>query len=201
MGEEMAAATDEEMDEDGRVFLSSQTLDQDLWVVGDRSREEGVPSRLGRGIGMCPLIRLGNCGGRERGRELARRGRTLSESCFPLRNCSIVTALVSCFFFFFFSLYLFLFGLCPLHLHNRRSSQQCLCTKNPVYSVCVCVCVCVGVCGVVRCMYVRFSNEEQLSNQSALFKPAPLGSNRKYSQDFLSSSQALKQDTSARPAH
>lgn len=46
------------MDEDARVF--SQTLDQDLWVVGDRSREEGVPSRFGRGTGMCPLIRLGN---------------------------------------------------------------------------------------------------------------------------------------------
>lgn len=48
------------------LFLS-QTLDQDLWVVGDRSREEGVPSRFGRGTGMCPLIRLGNCGGRETG--------------------------------------------------------------------------------------------------------------------------------------
>lgn len=45
----------------------SLTLDQDLWVVGDRSREEGVPSRFGSGTGMCPLIRLGNCGGRERG--------------------------------------------------------------------------------------------------------------------------------------
>lgn len=38
----------------------SLTLDQDLWVVGDRSREEGVPSRFGSGTGMCPLIRLGN---------------------------------------------------------------------------------------------------------------------------------------------
>lgn len=36
--------------------------DQDLWVVGDRRRGEGVPSRFGRGTGMCPLIRLGNCG-------------------------------------------------------------------------------------------------------------------------------------------
>lgn len=45
-----------------------QILDQDLWVVGDRSREEGVPSRFGRGTGMCPLIRLGNCRGRERDR-------------------------------------------------------------------------------------------------------------------------------------
>lgn len=41
-------------------------LHQDLWVVGDMSREEGVPSRFGSGTGMCPLIRLGNCGGRER---------------------------------------------------------------------------------------------------------------------------------------
>lgn len=48
----------QEMGEDGRFF--SQTQDQDLWVVGDRSREEGVPSRFGRGTGMCPLIRLGN---------------------------------------------------------------------------------------------------------------------------------------------
>lgn len=44
-----------------------QTLDQDLWVAGDRSREEGVPSRFGRGTGMCPLIRLGNCGGKREG--------------------------------------------------------------------------------------------------------------------------------------
>lgn len=56
----------QEMDEDGSCFFS-QTLDQDLWVVGERSREEGVPSRFGRGTGMCPLIRLGNCGGRETG--------------------------------------------------------------------------------------------------------------------------------------
>lgn len=35
-------------------------LHQDLWVVGDMSREEGVPSRFGSGTGMCPLIRLGN---------------------------------------------------------------------------------------------------------------------------------------------
>lgn len=69
-------------------FLFSQTLDQDLWVAGDRSKEEGVPSRFGRGTGMCPLIRLGNCGGRERGLELSEGRR---------RNCSIVTALVSCF--------------------------------------------------------------------------------------------------------
>lgn len=48
-----------EMDKDGCLF-HRQTLDQDLWVVGDRSREEGVPSRFGRGTGMCPLIRLGN---------------------------------------------------------------------------------------------------------------------------------------------
>lgn len=60
------------------------------------------------------------------------------------------------------------------------------------------LCVCVPVEGV-WCMC--FTNEEQLSNQSTLFKPAPLGSNRKYSQDFLSLSQALKQDTSAGPAH
>lgn len=45
-----------------------------------------------------------------------------------------------------------------------------------------------------------FANGEQLSNQSTLFRPAPLGSNRKYSQDFLSLLQALKQDTSAGPA-
>lgn len=44
-------------------------------------------------------------------------------------------------------------------------------------------------------------NEEQLSNQSTLFRLAPLGSNRKYSQDFLSLSQELKQDTSAGPAY
>lgn len=91
----------QEMDEDGSSCFFSQTLDQDLWVVGDRSREEGVPSRFGRGTGMCPLIRLGNCGGRETGWELAGRGRRLYESCFPVRNCSIVTALVSCFVFFF----------------------------------------------------------------------------------------------------
>lgn len=60
-------------------------------MVGDRSREEGVPSRFGRGTGMCLLIRLGNC----RGRQSQRVG------FFPVRNCSIVTALISCFFFFF----------------------------------------------------------------------------------------------------
>lgn len=57
----------------------------------------------------------------------------------------------------------------------------------------------VGV--VYACVRACFTNEEQLSNQSTLFKPAPLGSNRKYSQDFLSLSQALKQDTSAGPAY
>lgn len=48
----------------------SRPLDQDLWVVGDRSREEGGPSRFGRGTGMCPLIRLGNCGRKRNRQEL-----------------------------------------------------------------------------------------------------------------------------------
>lgn len=70
-------------------LLFSQTLDQDLWVAGDRSKEEGVPSRFGRGTGMCPLIRLGNCGGRERGLELVRGGggtAALSLLWFPVFN-------------------------------------------------------------------------------------------------------------------
>lgn len=124
----------------------SQTLDQDLWVVGDRSREEGVPSRFGRGTGMCPLIRLGNCGGRERGWELARRGRRLYESCFPVRNCSIVTALVSC---FFYSLCLFLFVSVPC-TSTTEGEVNIICPQRIRYGVCPpgegvwCMCVCVS---------------------------------------------------------
>lgn len=58
-------------------------------MAGDRSKEEGVPSRFGRGTGMCPLIRLGNCGGRERGLELVRGGggtAALSLLWFPVFN-------------------------------------------------------------------------------------------------------------------
>lgn len=51
-------------------------------MVGDRSTEEGVPSRVGRGTGMCPLIRLGNCGGRERGSELGGGGRGSMKAAF-----------------------------------------------------------------------------------------------------------------------
>lgn len=168
-----------------------QTPDQDLWVVGDRSREEGVPSRFGRGTGMCPLIRLGNCGGRERVWELARRGWRLYESCFPVRNCSIVSAQVSCFSFFLIHCASSFSSRSPLPPQQKEKSTF-LCTKNPV-------CVCME--GGVAYMCVCFTNEEQLSNQSTLFRLAPLGSNRKYSQDFLSLSQALKQDTSAGPAY
>lgn len=175
----------QQMHEDGRC---SQILDQDLWVVGDRSREEGVPSRFGRGTGMCALIRLGNCGGRERGWELERRGQRLYENCFPVRNCSIVTALVSC-FFFFKSLSLFLFVCVPC-ISTTEREVNIICAQRIRYGVFVSAC---GG-GVVN---VYFTNEEQLSNQSTLFRLAPLGSNRKYSQDFLSLSQALKQDTSA----
>lgn len=83
----------------GRSFeVFPQTLNQDLWVVGDRSREEGVPSRFGRETGMCPLIRLGNCRGRARDRQRERDGLSVS---FPVRNCSIVTAPVSCSFYYF----------------------------------------------------------------------------------------------------
>lgn len=121
----------------------SQTLDQDLCVVGDRSREEGVPSRFGRGTGMCPLIRLGNYGGRERGWELARWGRRLYESCFPVRNCSIVTALVSC---FFYSLYLFLFVSVPC-TSATEGEVNIICAQRIRCGVCgggvVYACVCV----------------------------------------------------------
>lgn len=76
-----------------------------MWVVGDRRRGEGVPSRFGRGTGMCPLIRLGNCGRKQKHRSMVGgRGQRLYENCFPVRNCSIVTSLVSVFFLFFFFL-------------------------------------------------------------------------------------------------
>lgn len=91
----------------------------------------------------------------------------------PVRNCSIVTSLVSVFFFNFKYTSLFLFVVIP------PSPED----ESPLFSH--------------RDSGVCF----QLTNHSALFKPAPLGSNRKYSQDFLSLLHALKQDTSAEPAH
>lgn len=96
---------------------------------------------------------------------------------FPVRNCSIVTSLVSVFFNTFRYTSFFLFVVIAPSLED----------EPPLFShrdAAVLLCVCV-----------------QLTNHSALFKPAPLGSNRKYSQDFLSLLHALKQDTSAEPAH
>lgn len=104
------------------------------------------------------------------------RGQRLCKNCFPVRNCSIVTSLVSAFFFFYFNIQASSF--LSLYLHHWRTSRHCFSHRDS--GVCVCV----------------FS-----SNYSTLLKPAPLGSNRKYSQDFLSRSHALKQDTSAEPAH
>lgn len=111
------------------------------------------------------------------------RGWSLYENRFPVRNCCIVAALVSCFVFCFFN------SLCRfllVSLPSNSTTEVVLFTHNESGIMCVCVC---------------FINEEQLSNQSTLFRLAPLGSNRKYSQDFLSLSQALKQDTSAGPAY
>lgn len=96
------------------------------------------------------------------------------------------------FFFVFFFKVPLPFCLCSFCLHNSRRSQHYLCTQNTVWCVC-------ASGGGAWCM--RYTNEEQLANQSTLFKPAPLGSNRKYSQDFLSLLHALKQDTSAGPAY
>lgn len=79
-------------------------------------------------------------------------------------------------FFFYFNIQASSF--LSLYLHHWRTSRHCFSHRDS--GVCVCV----------------FS-----SNYSTLLKPAPLGSNRKYSQDFLSRSHALKQDTSAEPAH
>jgi len=153
-----------------------QILDQDLWALGDRSREEAVPSRFGRVRGMCPFIRLGNCGGREESRELARRGRGgggLRESGFPVRNCSIVTARVSCFF--------------GIHCASSFFVSVALTAERDVYIICTQI-ICNSLCSG-RGVCVCFTNEEQLLNQSTRFRLAPLGSNRKYSQDFLSLSE------------
>lgn len=116
-------------------LLFSQTLDQDLWVAGDRSKEEGVPSRFGRGTGMCPLIRLGNCGGRERGLELVRGGggtAALSLLWFPVFN--------SC------------------NIHCTSSSLSPSSTTGEAVNIgfwntepCVCLCVCERECGVCVC--------------------------------------------------
>lgn len=107
------------------------------------------------------------------------RGQRLCENCFPVRNCSIVTSLVSVLFFLNFNIQASCFFVAiPPSLEDESPlffPQRLWCS-----GVCVCV----------------FS-----SNYSTLLKPAPLGSNRKYSQDFLSRSHALKQDTSAEPAH
>lgn len=120
------------------------------------------------------------------------RGRRLYESCFPVRNCSIVTALVSCFFIHCASSFS---SLSPVPPQQKEKSTF-------VHKESGVVCVCASVEGVwCMCVCVCFTNEEQPSNQSTLFRLAPLGSNRKYSQDFLSLSQALKQDTSAGPAY
>lgn len=170
----------------------SHTLDQDLWVVGDRSREEGVPSRFGRGTGMCPLIRLGNCGGRERGCELARRGRRLYESCFPVRNCSIVTALVSC---FFYSLCLFLFVSVPC-TSATEGEVNTVCAHRISYEVCVCVCLWWG-CGVRVCVSQMRSSSQTSPPCSDWLPWAQTGSIHRIS----SPSQALKQDTSAGPTY
>lgn len=149
-------------------------------MAGDRSREEGVPSRFGRGRGMCPLIRLGNCGGGERRRALARRRRRPHESGFPVRNCSIVTALASCFVlgFFFKSLCLFLFVAVPC-TSNTRTSQHYLRT-NPVV-----VCVC-------------FTNEEPLLKP---VHPVRSDSPGLKQEVFTGFPPSLKQDTSAGPAY
>lgn len=111
------------------------------------------------------------------------------ESCFPPRNCSIVTC---CSFLFFIVIVPLPSRLCPLYLSTTEAEVNTVHKDTGV--LCVCVCLPEEVC-------VCFINEEQLSNQSTLFRLAPLGSNRKYSQDFLSRLQALKQDTSARPVH
>lgn len=178
----------------GFFSFLSQSLDQDLWVAGDRSREEGVPSRFGRGTGMCPLIRLGNCGGKRETR-LRVSGWLLSGK--ELQHCHC-----SAFLFFFFSfLFNFLFIVpLPFRLGNPKAPHQ---NEEFVYYLFKTLSTVLYLCvpeEMVSSVCVCFINEEQLSNQSTLFSLAPLGSNRKYSQDFLSLSQALKQDTSARPA-
>lgn len=81
---------------------------------------------------MCPLIRLGNCGGRERGSELERRGQRLYENCFPLRNCNIVTALVSCFFIHCLSSFLSLSPAPP-----QRKEKSALLVHKEYSGVCL----------------------------------------------------------------
>lgn len=119
-----------------------QTLDQDLWVMWDRSREEGVPSRFGRGIGMCPLIRLGNCGGRERGRELARRVRGSMKAAFRRGTAALSLLWFPVFFLFIVPLPV---RLCP-PLPPQQKEKSTLFLHKESGMVCVrlrWVCVCV----------------------------------------------------------
>lgn len=148
---------------------------------------------LGGGQACVRWLGWGTVEGRER------RGWELAGGCFLVRNCSIVTALLSCFFFSFLFNFLFIVPL-PFRLGNPKAPHQ---NEEFVYHLFKTLSTVLYLCvpeEMVSSVRVCFINEEQLSNQSTLFSLAPLGSNRKYSQDFLSLSQALKQDTSARPA-
>lgn len=107
-----------------------QILDQDLWVVGDRSREEGVPSRFGRGTGMCPLIRLGNCRGRERDRVS---GEGMESLWKPLSGKELLhchcSGFLFCFLFFLIHCAASFLSLSPPTLQQKSSYLR---TMNPV---------------------------------------------------------------------
>lgn len=119
----------------GDSLFGLRTLDQDLWVVGDRRRGEGVPSRFGRGTGMWPLIRLGNCGRKQKRWLAGGDGGALNP--FPLQHCRFSGFR---FFFFFLDFNTQACSFWSFYLHHRRTSRHCFPrTGSGVVVLCVCV--------------------------------------------------------------